>query len=107
MSKIHLILSENSQFIVSSSDDCNVFIWKKSNDMDNLVKTGNYEYFTPFINDKPTFSFILNETILLNYQKKFFINKIFVKTIFINLSKGGKIQVLIDVIFLDDNQKND
>lgn len=77
-------------------------MWKKNNEREKLVKIQEYEYFKAFVKDVPSFSFILNEGVLLNYQKKFFSEKIFVKTIFINLSKGGKVQVLIDVISLDE-----
>ncbi len=77
-------------------------MWKKNSEKEKLVKINEYEYFKPFVKDIPSFSFILNESVLLNYQKKFFSEKLFMKTIFINLSKGGKLQVLIDVISLDE-----
>ena len=102
---IRPFFDENSGMIISASDDGNVFLWKKGQNFEENVeklKVNEYEYFVPFVKDVASFSFLLNEALLLNYQKKFFLDKIFAKNVIVNLSKSGKIQVLVDVMFLDD-----
>jgi hypothetical protein len=67
------------------------------------LKNNSYEYFRPFEKDLPTSAFFANEFVLHSYQKKFFLNKILVRSVILISSQSGKISVLIDPIFLEEN----
>jgi len=87
--------------ISSSENDGYVYVWKKfCNDKNN--KNSESESFKPFLNDKVSNSFFLCEEALINYTNRIkqLSNKIYVCSILINSSLGGKLQVLINVINL-------
>lgn len=71
------------------------------------VKNASYELFKPFDKDNPTSSFFVNDVSLSVYLKKILAitNKVFIKSVIINTSNSGKIQVLINIENIDDDNK--
>ena len=83
--------------IISPSDDGNIYIWNK---MTQNLKNGSFEFVKCFENPKeiPTCSFFANDLLLSLYIKKLIkvTQHFFVKSIIVNTSTLGKIQVLIN-----------
>jgi len=86
--------------IISASDDGCVYVWKKLIPMSpNGIKNKSYEYFKCFENkENPICSVFVNDVSLSAYIKRILMitQKFFIKSIIINTSVNGKIQVLIN-----------
>jgi len=97
---IRASFEEIYDLVISSSDDGNVFVWKKLNPNNpNVIKNKSYEFFKCFENkENPICSIFVNDISLSAYIKKILMitQKFFIKSIIINTSINGKIQVLIN-----------
>lgn len=62
------------------------------------VKNNSYEFFKSFDKDSPSISTFANDVSLSIYLKKILAitSKVFIKSIIINTSNSGKIQILIN-----------
>ncbi len=76
-----------------------IYFWFRSNS--NEIKNGTYEYFKSFdsVSETATCSLFANDIALSAYIKKVMkvTQDFFIKSVIINTSSTGKIQVLINV----------
>lgn len=97
---IRASFEEIYDLVISASNDGNVYVWKKLNASNsNEIKNKSYEYFKCFEQkENPICSIFVNDISLSAYIKKILIltQKFFIKSIIINTSINGKIQVLIN-----------
>ena len=84
--------------VISASDDGNCYIWKKNYPNAIDVKNKVYEYFKCFEKDTPTCSLFTVDIALSGFIKKLLkvTQKFFLKSVIINASSTGRIQVLIN-----------
>ena len=85
--------------VISASDDGYVYFWKKINSNDNN-KNSDFEKMKPFENDKPMISFFATDNIHLIYFNIFkqFTKYVILKSVIINFSKQGLMQVVVNLI---------
>ncbi len=90
--------------IISSSADGFVYVWNKYNKENNSKKNYSCEFFKPFDKDIPTCSLFLNDISTTCYLKKLFniTTKLFVSTIILNVSIGGRLQILLNIEDIPD-----
>ena len=97
---IRASFEEIYDLIISASDDGYVNVWKKLNPTNpNEIKNKYYESFKCFEHkENPICSIFVNDISLSAYIKKILMltQKFFIKSIIINTSVNGKIQVLIN-----------
>lgn len=97
---IRASFEEIYDLVISASDDGNTCIWKKNHpNSSGELKNKFYEYFKAFENkEASTCSLFTVDVALSGFIKKILkvTNKFFLKSVIINTSSNGKIQVLIN-----------
>ena len=71
--------------------------------MNRIIKNYNYECFEPFTNSKLVDTYCLNENCFNDYLMKIssFYDKLLLKSVFLNTSEDGDIQILINYEKID------
>jgi hypothetical protein len=89
--------------VISASEDDMVFVWSRINKESRERKNYHYELFRAFEKDTPASSLFLNEMYVTDYFKKLCLvsNKLLLYSLIINVSVGGRFQVLINVDKVD------
>jgi WD40 repeat protein len=97
---IRAYYNETHEMIISASEDGNCILWNKMNKQTISKKNYFYEYFKPFEKDIVSSSFFIGDEITANYMRRMFniTTKIMVGSIIINVSVGGRMQVLLNCI---------
>jgi WD40 repeat protein len=96
--------SENNDCVISASEDGNVYIWNKRSIIkkNKLIKNDGCLMFRPFEDSISTCSFSLNEADFQFYQRRMLNVGVFIRNVIISVSKNGKLQVLVNPVFIDD-----
>ncbi len=67
-----------------------------------IIKNDSYLMFRPFEDSISTYSFSLNESDFQFYQRKMLNAGVFIRNVIVSVSKTGKLQVLVNPVFIED-----